>query len=663
MTNLKNSNLKVPPLKIVLSSATSGGSDRSSSTSPSSDSESLDSNHTIISENQQERNNRSDQKDDATQGKFDKVSRGHTAKGNNAGEGCSSIDQKVSYATPNATTNVSGGKRPHQDQSSDASFDSAATTREPTSSSNQRITRSSQRAAQQNKSDNNSNETNGDDTNLVDNNQDKSTSELGQRKVKRRKAEQAETLEESNQQVQQQPIVMANICPANYQLPSQNSFELYRDIRNRPHMKMMKLDLVPPRVPHGFKDYIIYGGPYLLEGNKVGLGLSGGRIDSPDAHMKTGLDTSCPSARTKLPLNVPRRLSLNQSNFNQRHSSYIIPKLLEAPKNLKSGSPLFKLFQDQEIARQRMRMQHLKERERSVLTSEQEILRAYNQVTIADNHQTLHLSACTFFYYQERYHYVDEKSNYLDSINQKDSSQSRENSDSCNAESAATGRHQDTKDDGTSGSVAANNSGTSDKTRPSSDVKDDKEQSKPSCELSSNGGTDVKTPKRKTSEQGGDEKVEAIGDSKNACDIDSSKSVKSTDESGTKEQDLNGDKAISSNSVDDKASGDPKPVGGKNASGEVSKTDAQTSVTIPDSDLKGTNKAAFLNNLQDIDNKWAKIKDEMFVRHKNESDSLYAVQCLEWEWKAKEIGACDVRLSLKVDPEFVPRVVVSALDY
>uniref|UniRef100_A0A6G1S8W0 Ankyrin repeat domain-containing protein 12 n=1 Tax=Aceria tosichella TaxID=561515 RepID=A0A6G1S8W0_9ACAR len=654
MTNLKNSNLKVPPLKIVLSSATSGGSDRSSSTSPSSDSESLDSNHTIISENQQERNNRPDPKDDAIQGKFDKVSRGHTAKGN-ANGGYSGTDQKAANTTAATTTTtastVSGSRRLHQDQNSDINLDSTATTKEPTSTSNQRITRSSQRAAQQNRSDN-CNETNGDDTNLADN-QDKSNSELGQRKVKRRKQEQTEALEESNQQVQQQPIVMANICPANYQLPSQNSFELYRDIRNRPHMKMMKLDLVPPRVPHGFKDYIIYGGPYLLDGNKVGLGLSGGRIDSPGASMKTG-------AKPKLSSNFQRRISMNQSSFNQRHRSYVIPKLLDAPKNLKSGSPLFKLFQDQELARQRMRMQHLKERERSVLISEQEILRAYNQVTIADNQQTLHLSACTYFYYQERYHYVDEKSNYLDSINQKDSSQSRENSDSCNAENATTGRHQTSKGDEQQNSVATNNSQPSDKARQSSEVKDDKDLGNQNSESSSSVGPDAGPSKKKVSDQEGSEKVEAIIDSKNSCDNDLSKS---SSESSTKGQDSKGEKSTDNNSSDGKTLGEPIPAGDKAANGETCSTAVQPGVTISDSDLKGANKEAFLLNLQEIDNKWAKIKDEMFVRHKNESDSLYAVQCLEWEWKAKEIGSCDVRLSLKVDPEFVPRVVVSSLDY
>lgn len=680
MTNLKNANLKVPPLKIVLSSATSGGSDRSTSTSPSSESESLDSNLTIISttETQQERSSsRSDQKDDQAQTRFDKVSR-NTAKGTGSSNGgggggggggvgnngsCSGNESKVSNSVSGATI-VYSSKRIHQDQNCDATLESTASTREPSSS--QRITRSSQRAAQQNKSDN-CNETNGDDTNLADN-QDKSTSETGQRKVKRRKADQTEsTSEETNQQMQPQPVVMASICPADYQLPSQNSFELYRDIRNRPHMKMMKLNLIPPRVPHGFRDYIIYGGPYLLEGNKVGLGLSGGRIESP---VKTNHGSTCMTTKMKLFSNFQRRLA----SFNQRHSSYIIPKPLEAPKNLKPGSPLLELFQDQERARQRMRIQHLKERERSVLTCEQEILRAYNQVTIADNQQNLHLSACTYFFYQERYHYVDEENNYLDSINQKDSSQSRENSDSCNAENAIGAGKLQTKSDESQDNVPASSAeaAADNKCRQVDEFKSDKEIANSNSESSTDAESDRKhLPKRRKSEHAV-EKVDNISDSKNACDTNSNKMAKSSDEQSTKEVDSRGEKVVENNGSEDNITSNVKPVeksanrcdtGGNAGGAGNGSSDTKTDEKLAIPNLKEANKSAFLRDLQDIDNKWAKIKNEMFVRHKNESDSLYAVQCLEWEWKAKEVGACDVRLSLRVDPEFVPRVAVTAHDY
>lgn len=335
---------------------------------------------------------------------------------------------------------------------------------------------------------------------------------------------------------------MANVDPADYKLPAQNSFELYRDIRKRPYKKLMKLSHIQPKVPHGFKDYLLNGGPYLLDGNKLGFGLNGAKLgnSSNGAQNRFG--------GTRLPL----RLKLSNLH-QQRHTSYNIPKVLEAPKNLQVGSPLYELFQDQERARQQMRMQHLKERERSILAAEQEILRAYNKAAIANVKQKLHLSACTYFYYQERYHYLDGKS--------------------------------------TSPSKAAN--------QPTGNL----------------------TYRLNSDPEHQDILYLKIDDQVKNLDLDSDDSVNN---SSQKEDET------------------------KN---------------ISDEDLKVLNKEFFLKQLQDIDDKWDKIKMDMLVRHKNEADSLHAVQSLEWEWKAKEIGACDVRISLKIEPEFVPRVEVAAQDY
>lgn len=338
---------------------------------------------------------------------------------------------------------------------------------------------------------------------------------------------------------------MANIDPADYQLPAQNSFELYRDIRKRPYKKLMKLNHIQPKIPHGFKDYLLNGGPYLLDGNKLGLGLNGAKLDSSSNNAQNR-NSSNPATR------LPLRLKISNLH-QQRHSSYNIPKVLETPKNLQVGSPLHELFEDQERARQQMRMQHLKERERSILAAEQEILRAYNKAAIADVKQKLHLSACTYFYYQERYHYLDGKP--------------------------------------TSPNKVANQSSGNVTYRLNNDPEH----------------RDVLYIK--------------LDDQVKNLDLDSDDSVNDS----------------------------------------VSKYDATNKMS--EEDLKVSNKEYFLKQLQEIDDKWDKIKMDMLVRHKNEADSLHAVQSLEWEWKAKEIGACDVRISLKIEPEFVPKVEVAALDY
>merc|ERR1711892_711146 len=47
----------------------------------------------------------------------------------------------------------------------------------------------------------------------------------------------------------------------------------------------------------------------------------------------------------------------------------------------------------------------------------------------------------------------------------------------------------------------------------------------------------------------------------------------------------------------------------------------------------------FLSWLQDVDDKWEKIKEQMVLRHHNEAESLNAVQKMDWEWKLSEINS------------------------
>ncbi|ENN74017.1 hypothetical protein YQE_09407, partial [Dendroctonus ponderosae] len=65
------------------------------------------------------------------------------------------------------------------------------------------------------------------------------------------------------------------------------------------------------------------------------------------------------------------------------------------------------------------------------------------------------------------------------------------------------------------------------------------------------------------------------------------------------------------------------------------------------------------NWLQDVDDKWEKIKEHMLVRHHNEADSLRAVQKMNWEWKLKELSLGDKKLTPKIDELHVPEVHVS----
>ncbi|ROT83568.1 Ankyrin repeat domain-containing protein 11 [Penaeus vannamei] len=67
----------------------------------------------------------------------------------------------------------------------------------------------------------------------------------------------------------------------------------------------------------------------------------------------------------------------------------------------------------------------------------------------------------------------------------------------------------------------------------------------------------------------------------------------------------------------------------------------------------------FLSWLQDVDDKWDKIKENMVLRHHNEAESLHAVQKMDWEWKLKELGDLDANTKPQIDDLHVPMVHVS----
>ncbi|XP_045462999.1 ankyrin repeat domain-containing protein 12 isoform X2 [Harmonia axyridis] len=67
----------------------------------------------------------------------------------------------------------------------------------------------------------------------------------------------------------------------------------------------------------------------------------------------------------------------------------------------------------------------------------------------------------------------------------------------------------------------------------------------------------------------------------------------------------------------------------------------------------------FLSWLQDVDDKWEKIKEHMLLRHHNEAESLHAVQKMDWEWKMIEMNLCDKKSTPTVEEHHVPMVHVS----
>ncbi|KAG6457993.1 hypothetical protein O3G_MSEX010612 [Manduca sexta] len=66
--------------------------------------------------------------------------------------------------------------------------------------------------------------------------------------------------------------------------------------------------------------------------------------------------------------------------------------------------------------------------------------------------------------------------------------------------------------------------------------------------------------------------------------------------------------------------------------------------------------------LQEVDDKWEKIKEGMLRRQHTEAQTLHAVQTMGWEWKLKELGLCDYKTTPKIDPTHVPQIHVSNFD-
>lgn len=77
-------------------------------------------------------------------------------------------------------------------------------------------------------------------------------------------------------------------------------------------------------------------------------------------------------------------------------------------------------------------------------------------------------------------------------------------------------------------------------------------------------------------------------------------------------------------------------------------------------DIRGSryNGRLFISWLQDVDDKWEKIKEQMVLRHHNEAESLNAVQKMDWEWKLQEINS-GIKVKPATDDLHVPMVQVN----
>ncbi|KAI1285163.1 Ankyrin repeat domain-containing protein 12 [Halotydeus destructor] len=271
-----------------------------------------------------------------------------------------------------------------------------------------------------------------------------------------------------------------------FQMPSYNSYQMYLSIRKQIDKRRKQMFPVQPKPPQGFKNYLLNKGGYLLKG----------------------------------------RTDLTASSNGSSKSGSSLPNLSTPPSSLKPGHALHTMYNEQEKARQRLRIQHVIEREKLRLSAEQEILRVHGRAALAMANQSVPFSVCTILKDDEIYNTIE----------------------------------PEPEGESISSAPAKNN-----------------EYQKSTYNMNSTSGRDPST-----------------------------------------------------------------------LTGAASGTSARSRY----------NGRLFLSWLQDVDDKWEKIKEETILRQRRESESLSAIQKLDWEWKMKELGLCDIKATPVIELCYIPSVEV-----
>lgn len=485
----------------------------------------------------------------------------------------------------------------------------------------------------------------------------------------------------------------------NYKLPNQNSFELFKNIRKQVDKKLRSLINVHPRSPHGLRDYMLARGTYLLDGNKLGNG--------------TNLFLNEHGGLNPAPIGKFHLVRPNRTNYS-------VPNRAKVPVGLPVKSPLYELFIEQERERYRMQIQHIKEREKLTLAVEQEFMRAYSQAALEDANQTEPFSVCTMLKHQEIYNYIDSDGVMIlsredaqqDQVNQTDGVRTRRRQHG--QISPAPARKSSNSDESSAAAAEVlrkdSEASTNDKKSDSSQIKtpvcsakEDAESNKAqdvtqneleathlagetlkSCssekqlskskETTDGSNIDVLADNlTKSDKSETDDKTASITDCI-TLESESEKQVEteSKDEPG-EAQEIKKEQVeiqtveepIQNSTSDDanKTTTTTKPNEEDHCDKSSNPKSSDSSSNVTDEEKKAVNKEAFLIKLQEIDDKWDKIRREMLIRHRNEAESLHAIQKLEWEWKTKEIGVCDVRATPTIDISLVPKLDILSQDY
>lgn len=143
---------------------------------------------------------------------------------------------------------------------------------------------------------------------------------------------------------------ISNEVPHPHDQPITNCYQMYLNIRKQIERRQRNLMLVQPKPPQGFKDYLLNRRSYVLAG-------------------KSPIEPT-----TTFPSNISAQLK--------------------------------ELYTQQERDRHKLKMQHVVEKEKLVLSVEQEILRVHGRAARALANQSLPFSACTILKDEEIYNII-----------------------------------------------------------------------------------------------------------------------------------------------------------------------------------------------------------------------------------------------------------------
>ena len=377
-----------------------------------------------------------------------------------------------------SSTSTSGAKFPYV-VSSEESFQSENESVSGAVSS-QRITRSSQRVAQQqSQKSNNSVDHPSDSEESALHNSHTDSQHPRKRKIRNNNTNDNKGLANNpsnasngdNDNDSSSSTSSVNLTPKDvspFALPQTNCYQMFLSIRKNVDKKRKEMFSVPPKAPQGFDDYLINRCSYVLANKEAKISTEG---------------------------------------------SAAIPKpTVTAPPSSLTGSRMYDVFVEQEKERYKLKVQHLIERQKLILSSEQEILRVHGRAARAMANQSVPFSVCSILKDEEIYNIMDSETESNDISNQ-----------------------------------------------------------------------------------------------------------------------LKSEKGLT----------------------------AGTSLSASSANRTRYNGRLFFSWLQDVSDKWEKTKKVMLLRHRKESESLFAMQRLEWEWKLKEFALCDLKTSPNIDDKHVPKVFVS----